>query len=1430
MDNTSPPEVAERLDPVAQLPEVPKGLDALSQIPEPVKKTRKPRQPKQATTTTSENINQANIDNSKIESIHNPSAGASKSTISKKPAARRSANKPPSVSSSLDGILNQLDIQPVLATNPLANPPSNLPESGAGMDKIIQLSPSSKTPITHIYHISDIHIQLYKRHEEYREVFQRVYDYLADEKATASIPSSQNRDIPFLVVITGDILHSKADLSPECIQLTYSFIKTLASIMPVVLIAGNHDININNRDRLDSLTPILADLPAVAPVHYLLESGIYQLGNVLFYHSSILDSKVVIQPRVQVPVPGLVHIGLYHGRVNGAVYFNGMECNDPVAAAGASSGGGNKTITPSAFAEYDMTLLGDIHKHQFMTPNIAYAGSLIQQNIGEDIGGHGLIKWTLATHTGVHIPIHNDWSYVSIHVDNKRANFLCTAADGTHAPDCPLTRNISLRILYRNTPESYLGDYITLMKMHHNVVDFRWNCDESPPPSLALNLPDSNASNTTNPTDGAETTTSTLATLPSGSGNSNNRASLVDITSPEVQFSYLADIIQENYPDITPAELAQIKTMNQEQNDQLRATSKQFNTTGFNGHYKILRLEFSNLFSFGEANVIEFREFQGIVGIIAPNHLGKSSILDIIVYTLFDEFTRKGSTKDIININRDDFSIRMDLQIGEWIYTIQKTGQRTKTGATVQVRFSRKHAQTGTVERLEEDTALKTKEKIQEYFGCYEDMIHTSFSIQHDNACFIDSTNVKRKEELERIMRFEIIKKLYEQVNQRFNRDKAVYEHIRKKVNGDDLIRLKKEKTRITKLLDIIQADREYARTRIRTLNQTILEETAKLHKDCDAFITNNDEEATRELLESLEEELLANESRLEELRESSQSTGQQSTPDELKKQEAEQSGIIAETNKKMKSITQSLEKLYKSRKPINTKLDAGTTTTAATLEEHHCKLLQAKIRLEADLATANQAIVALKAQEAENATRQEQILALEKQRTRLPAPLQTFLDKVDNEGLDLEYLKQVYIEALEEFVNHLPKDYFEWTMKEIPEFSTYLASKQYNELIIASRDYLLYQELIQYQHKSGGASACDNTSDIDAQQTELDKEFNATKAEIKKQLPVEEAKQKTITGKLATLASQIKLLETDISNAAANAKLDEEVQALQTRRTRYESRIETAESTLKAIRERATQALEIEKLELASRRLALEIKDAVTVLEQFETYRAQIEANKPIQTKLAALKAELAEFEEVLELVEARHHKELSTQTEVISKLEQMKRDTIEGRDLEAKLRLLEIYRAGLKELPYILLSKIQPLLEKKVNDLLAITTDFSVRFDLSDNKIDIYLDRAIYKDKSRAILINNASGFERFMASLAIRLALLELSNLPKINFIAIDEGWSSFDTHNINNVSLILDYLTSKFDFVLTISHLIQIKEHCDMQISLRRDDRGFSKIIY
>ena len=66
-----------------------------------------------------------------------------------------------------------------------------------------------------------------------------------------------------------------------------------------------------------------------------------------------------------------------------------------------------------------------------------------------------------------------------------------------------------------------------------------------------------------------------------------------------------------------------------------------------------------------------------------------------------------------------------------------------------------------------------------------------------------------------------------------------------------------------------------------------------------------------------------------------------------------------------------------------------------------------------------------------------------------------------------------------------------------------------------------------------------------------------------------------------------------------------------------------------------------------------------------------------------------------------------------------------------------------------------------------------------------------------------------------------------MPKLLYY-IDEGWSSFDVHNINNLNIIFNYLTTKFDFVLTISHLNEIKQHCDYQITLKKDKYGFSYV--
>ena len=212
-----------------------------------------------------------------------------------------------------------------------------------------------------IYHLSDIHIRLFSRRTEYEQVFQKTYEYLRTEKHPEKC----------VVVLTGDILHNKIDLQPECTMMTYEFLRELGSIMTTILIAGNHDALLNNRDRIDSLTSILYDrLPP--HVFYYTKTGVYRHDNLVFVVNSLLDDQWIKASELVRENASDIFLGLYHGQING--WRNNQ---------GYVSDTGEKQV--SDFEGCDYVLLGDIHKHQYMNAakTMAYAGSLISQNFGE---------------------------------------------------------------------------------------------------------------------------------------------------------------------------------------------------------------------------------------------------------------------------------------------------------------------------------------------------------------------------------------------------------------------------------------------------------------------------------------------------------------------------------------------------------------------------------------------------------------------------------------------------------------------------------------------------------------------------------------------------------------------------------------------------------------------------------------------------------------------------------------------------------------------------------------------------------------------------------------------------------------------------------------------------------------------------------------
>jgi DNA repair exonuclease SbcCD nuclease subunit len=186
---------------------------------------------------------------------------------------------------------------------------------------------------------------------------------------------AQFREInPDRIVFTGDLVHSKNQMTPELIQFVAWILTECSKITKTILIIGNHDFLENNTERLDALTPIIESLKNENIVYYK-NRGVYEDENIDWVVYSLMDHNVP----PDISESERTKIGLFHGPVVGLSTDIGYKFEDG--------------FDSSRFAGCDLVLCGDIHKRQiFEIPNKRKAymvGSTIQQNFGETLTKHG---------------------------------------------------------------------------------------------------------------------------------------------------------------------------------------------------------------------------------------------------------------------------------------------------------------------------------------------------------------------------------------------------------------------------------------------------------------------------------------------------------------------------------------------------------------------------------------------------------------------------------------------------------------------------------------------------------------------------------------------------------------------------------------------------------------------------------------------------------------------------------------------------------------------------------------------------------------------------------------------------------------------------------------------------------------------------------
>ena len=252
----------------------------------------------------------------------------------------------------------------------------------------------------------------------------------------------------------------------------------------------------------------------------------------------------------------------------------------------------------------------------------------------------------------------------------------------------------------------------------------------------------------------------------------------------------------------------------------------------------------------------------------------------------------------------------------------------------------------------------------------------------------------------------------------------------------------------------------------------------------------------------------------------------------------------------------------------------------------------------------------------------------------------------------------------------------------------------------------------------------------------------------------------------------------------------------------------------------------EIDGLTTKEKFLEHQIEVVNSDIKKYYENEAVIKKNKEIEEELAELSKQKSKIDESIKSLSSDVSKLTAKIGTIKSYIQTCKDKIVEVRELEERYFLYECYLDAIKKdgIPYELISKALPVIENEVNNILGQVVDFSILMDVDGKNISA---KIVYDDQEWALEM--CSGMEKFISGIAIRVALINICNLPRPNFLVIDEGFGTLDSDNISSLFMMMQYLKTQFDFIWVISHLDAMRDIVDGLIEIKKEN-GFSKIDF
>jgi DNA repair exonuclease SbcCD ATPase subunit len=149
-----------------------------------------------------------------------------------------------------------------------------------------------------------------------------------------------------------------------------------------------------------------------------------------------------------------------------------------------------------------------------------------------------------------------------------------------------------------------------------------------------------------------------------------------------------------------------------------------------------------------------------------------------------------------------------------------------------------------------------------------------------------------------------------------------------------------------------------------------------------------------------------------------------------------------------------------------------------------------------------------------------------------------------------------------------------------------------------------------------------------------------------------------------------------------------------------------------------------------------------------------------------------------------------------------------------------------GKNGLSKIIMKTMMPLINSELQRLMEDSCYFKLEIRINDkNEVEFLM-----IDNSSGIekLMVSGSGYERTIASLALRSVLSKVCSLPKPNVVVFDEVFGKISNDNLEMVSEFFIKIKDYFEKIFVITHNPMVSQWADTIVKIKKEN-NISKVL-